>query len=195
MASIKQIEANRLNSRKSTGPRTDAGKAAVAANPLKHGIFAQSPATAEEEILVLTIARNAWYLDRFAQLEVQIWGDDVNAVGRETQFPLSRAYQRNYARLTHLQHRVDSADRAYRRNLELLIKLQAARLKAVAPPVPEPEAVSQPQSPEPVTPEIGFVHANSTSGPPAARPNLVPGLDGQHRRPEGVKDSTQDADT
>ena len=87
MASIKQIEANRLNSRKSTGPRTDAGKAAVAANPLKHGIFALSPAivgensfafldlkdalllrfqpaTVEEEILVSTIARNAWYLDR-----------------------------------------------------------------------------------------------------------------------------------
>src|SRR5437588_1625020 len=179
MSSIKQIEANRLNSQKSTGPRTDAGKAVVAANALKHGIFAQSPAIVgensfafldlkdalllrfqpanpEEEILVLTIARNAWFLDRFAQLEVQIWGNDVSAVERDNQYPLSVAYQHNYARLTHLQHRVDSADRAYRRNLELLIKLQAARLKAVAPPAPELEAISQRQSSEPFTSENGF---------------------------------------
>ena len=203
MSSIKQIEANRLNSRKSTGPRTGAGKAVVAANALKHGIFAKSPAivgedsfafldlkdalllrfqpaTPEEEILVSTIARNAWFLDRFAQLEVQIWGDDVSAVERHTQYPLSGAYQRNYARLTHLQHRVDSADRAYRRNLELLIKLKACRLKAIAPPAPQPEAISQPQSPEPSTPEIGFVPTNSISRPPAALPNRVPGLHG-HR--------------
>src|SRR5438046_3019374 len=161
MPSIKQIEANRLNSQKSTGPRTSAGKTVVAANALKHGIFALSPAivgentfafldlkdalllrfqpaTAEEEILVSTIARNARCLERFAQLEVQIWGDDVSAVERHTQYPLARAYQRNYARLTHLQHRVDSADRAYRRNPELLIKVQAAHLKTVAPPAPRP---------------------------------------------------------
>src|SRR5436190_1602397 len=201
MPSIKQIEANRLNSQKSTGPRTGDGKAVVAANALKHGIFALSPAivgensfafldlkdalllrfqpaTPEEEILVSTIARNAWFLDRFAQLEVQIWGDDVSAVGRETQFPLSVAYQRNYARLTHLQHRTDSADRAYRRNLELLIKLQAARLKAAAPPAPRPEAVSQPQSPEPFTSENGFVQI---SRPPADLPTRVPALDGPPR--------------
>src|SRR5437660_3719389 len=83
MPSIKQIEANRLNSQKSTGPRTAEGKSVVAANALKHGIFAKSPAivgensfafldlkdalllrfqpaTPEEEILVSTIARNAW---------------------------------------------------------------------------------------------------------------------------------------
>ena len=227
MPSIKQIEANRLNSQKSTGPRTGAGKAVVAANALKHGIFAKSPAivgenafafldlkdalllrfqpaTPEEQILVSTIARNAWYLDRFAQLEVQIWGDDVSAVERTTQYPLSAAYQRNYARLTHLQHRVDSADRAYRRNLEFLIKLQAARLKAVEPPAPQPEAISQPQSPEPFTPENGFVRANSISRPPAALPDRLPGLDGQHRNgalrkgsagPADVKDSTQDSYT
>src|SRR5438067_7232106 len=223
MPSIKQIEANRLNSQKSTGPRTSAGKAVVAANALKHGIFAKSPAivgentfafldlkdalllrfqpaTPEEEILVLTIARNAWFLDRFAQLEVQIWADDVNAVERTTQFPLSGAYQRNYSRLTHLQHRVDSADRAYRRNLELLIKLQAARLKAVEPPAPQPEAIAQPQFPEPFTSEIGFVPANSISRPPAPLPGRLPGPDGQHRNgalrkgsggPTGVKDPTQ----
>jgi hypothetical protein len=39
MATLKQIEANRLNAQKSTGPRTDAGKVASAQNARKHGCY------------------------------------------------------------------------------------------------------------------------------------------------------------
>jgi hypothetical protein len=42
MATIKQIEANRLNARKSTGPKTPAGKAAVKLNGLRHGLRART---------------------------------------------------------------------------------------------------------------------------------------------------------
>ena len=42
MATAAQIEANRLNSQKSTGPRSDEGKAASRFNALKHGIDAAS---------------------------------------------------------------------------------------------------------------------------------------------------------
>ena len=38
MSSDKQIEANRLNAQRSTGPRTPAGKARVSWNALKHGL-------------------------------------------------------------------------------------------------------------------------------------------------------------
>src|SRR5205823_5027714 len=62
--------------------------------------------------------------------------------------------------VTHLHHGAHSADRAYRRNVESLIKLRAARLKAVAPPVPEAQAISQPQYPDAFAAEIGFVPAN-----------------------------------
>jgi hypothetical protein len=41
MASEAQVVANRSNAQKSTGPRTAAGKAAVAKNAVKHGLFAQ----------------------------------------------------------------------------------------------------------------------------------------------------------
>jgi len=40
MPTTAQIMANRNNSRKSTGPRTDEGKAVVSQNAVKHGLFA-----------------------------------------------------------------------------------------------------------------------------------------------------------
>lgn len=39
--SLQQIEANRRNALKSTGPQTPEGKAAVSLNALKHGLFAR----------------------------------------------------------------------------------------------------------------------------------------------------------
>ena len=38
MATERQIAANRRNAEKSTGPRTDAGKAAVSSNAVRHGL-------------------------------------------------------------------------------------------------------------------------------------------------------------
>jgi hypothetical protein len=44
MATIKQIDANRLNALKSTGPNTLEGKAAVKLNGLRHGLRARTVA-------------------------------------------------------------------------------------------------------------------------------------------------------
>ena len=41
MATDAQIQANRENAKKSTGPRTPEGKARVSKNALKHGLLAQ----------------------------------------------------------------------------------------------------------------------------------------------------------
>lgn len=43
MATDKQIEANRQNALKSTGPKTEQGKNTSSQNALKHGLFAASP--------------------------------------------------------------------------------------------------------------------------------------------------------
>ena len=42
MATIRQINANRANAQKSTGPRTEEGKAASSRNRLSHGFAASA---------------------------------------------------------------------------------------------------------------------------------------------------------
>jgi hypothetical protein len=48
MTSLKQIEANRLNALKSTGPRTEHGKQRSRQNALRHGLTAETVITALE---------------------------------------------------------------------------------------------------------------------------------------------------
>jgi hypothetical protein len=64
MSTPKQIEANRLNAQKSTGPTSAEGKAAVRFNALKSGIHAQSQVIPGEDpaALALLIAE---YYDRY----------------------------------------------------------------------------------------------------------------------------------
>jgi hypothetical protein len=45
----KQLEANRRNAQKSTGPKTQEGKALVALNPIKHGLLSKEVLLADED--------------------------------------------------------------------------------------------------------------------------------------------------
>ena len=49
MTTQKQIEANRQNSRKSTGPKTPAGKAESKKNAMKHGLLAEEVVVRDED--------------------------------------------------------------------------------------------------------------------------------------------------
>ena len=49
MTSQKQIEANQQNAKKSTGPKSEDGKAIVALNAIKHGILSEKLPIDEEE--------------------------------------------------------------------------------------------------------------------------------------------------
>src|SRR5258708_16032634 len=93
MSSQRQIEANRLNAQKSTGPSTPEGRAAVSLNSLKYGLYAETlilpgedpaafaalldrldaeyqPATPTEETFVSQIAMATWRRARIQRIEV-----------------------------------------------------------------------------------------------------------------------------
>jgi len=100
MVSEKQMAANRLNARKSTGPRTARGKAKSSANALKHGLTAEravvsgedpeeyrefvqgmfdalQPQDAMEAELVGQVASFSWRLRRAACYEARLVGHAV----------------------------------------------------------------------------------------------------------------------
>jgi hypothetical protein len=103
MASERQILANRVNSKKSTGPKTHKGKALASMNALKHGLTAQKllmpgesaeefeallaelfrehrPETVSERQLVDFIATLQWRLRRTATFETSLLNPDAPTV-------------------------------------------------------------------------------------------------------------------
>src|SRR5215212_10996105 len=114
MATIKQIEANRLNATKSTGPRTPQGKSATRLNALKHGLFATDPvipgedpanfealltshhhhfqpANPHEHVLLAAMVRDAWSLERSANAETSIRTKATEG-NRRDPHPLGRSH-------------------------------------------------------------------------------------------------------
>ncbi len=105
MATPQQIQANRANARRSTGPRTPKGKAASAANALKHGLCAQrtvlpaenieefqalvaeyeqqfQPATAVERTLIRQLADTEWRMRRVPRLEAAVLAEQLQEARR-----------------------------------------------------------------------------------------------------------------
>ena len=95
MATDAQIQANRENAKKSTGPRTPEGKARVSKNALKHGLLAQDsvipgedpaefdrhlttyqdtylPRNCVEKEIVRQIADSAWRMRRLSRIEATV---------------------------------------------------------------------------------------------------------------------------
>ena len=104
-----QIDANRENAQKSTGPRSAEGKAASSRNRLLHGLRASKhilldedpaeflfllhdhldrfqPVGPAEEKLVLRIANDHWRLDRAFNVEAGIYRDRFHDVAQKEEF-------------------------------------------------------------------------------------------------------------
>lgn len=96
MATIKQLEANRRNASRSTGPRTNKGKLAIRRNALRHGLLSTQtvlpnedqeafehldksiraclqPVGEVENLLVDRIITSTWRLRRVCRVEVEIF--------------------------------------------------------------------------------------------------------------------------
>jgi hypothetical protein len=178
MPSLKQIEANRLNAQKSTGPRSIAGKAAVRFNALKSGIDAQSqvipgenpaalellaaeyhdryqPATPEVRALVDTLITAEWMQRRFRTLEAQLFQFNITRFFREEKgLTAAQAYNRDDATFLRLQRRIDAAERTFHRTLAALQKIEShAPQPAPLAPGPRPPAPDpRPLAPDPRPP-------------------------------------------
>jgi hypothetical protein len=173
-----QINANRLNAQKSTGPTSPEGKAASRLNALKSGIDAHTqiipgedpaelealaqefhlhfhPADPNQLSLVDALVDAEWTQRRLRRIEAQLWTlwvERLHPSDRQNS-PLGRAYSNALDQFTRIQRRIDANNRLYLRTLKALQDLQAA------PPEPS-TPVSEPASPvaaQPLTPQIGFV--------------------------------------
>ena len=102
MTSLKQIEANRRNALKSTGPATAEGKQRSRCNAVRHGLTAETviavlensedSETATERELVLRLASVLWRLRRATGMETAIFDsvtEDARSLFRKTDQPLN----------------------------------------------------------------------------------------------------------
>jgi hypothetical protein len=196
MPTLSQIEANRRNSQKSTGPRSPEGKAIASFNALKSGVNAKSqvipgedasalealaadyhqqfqPATPLECFLVDSLVNADWQLRRLRRVEAQLWGFHTDAAKDETDgidedYPLGHVFQRGIDAFNRLQRRIDSTERSYYRALKELQRHQAGRTTGPPEPIPQ-ELASFSQDPEPPPP-----HPSPTAG--SAPPPITAGL-------------------
>jgi len=147
MATPAQILATRQNALKSTGPRTEEGKAVSRFNALKTGIEAKSmvipgedaaeleklaadyhtqfqPADPVERFLVDSMVNAEWQLRRFRKVEAGLW--EFTLSGQES--GLGEAYGENLKVFTRLHRRIEAIERSYHRSLRELQRLQATRV-------------------------------------------------------------------
>ena len=149
MTSDAQIQANRLNAQKSTGPASPEGKAKSRFNSLKSGIFAKSevlpgedpaqlealagdyreeyqPHTPTQMALVDSLAGGEWLLRRLRQSEARLWQAAI-----ENGADLGQAYQSNPS-IDRVMRRIEGLKRSYHRDLRRLEEIfeQEARAEA-----------------------------------------------------------------
>jgi hypothetical protein len=187
MSTLRQIEANRRNAQKSTGPISVTGKAASSMNALKTGIHAKSlvlpnenpaeldelvedsyrsfhPTTPEARSLVDEFIYCEWSLRRLRAAETQSWQhQDHTAYSGPAKYPLGYSATQYGNTFSRLQYRMDATRRARERALQSLKQLQAEAEAAPAPDPANPPSLTP--SPQTTFPLIGFVLPTPASKP------------------------------
>jgi hypothetical protein len=163
MSTEKQTTANRLNALKSTGPKTEAGKAAVRMNPLKHGLLATDviipgesaedlselreqlwacfhPVGRLEEDLTERLAIQTWRQYRCVRVEEGIFASQIQGrlLHLDGEVQPAQAFINRSDIFLKLARYENHCERSYFQTLHELQRLQAAR---AGQPVPLPAAV------------------------------------------------------
>jgi hypothetical protein len=166
MSTLRQIEANRRNAQKSTGPTSVTGKAASSMNALKTGIHAKSlvlpseklaelelligeyyqhhdPTSPEARALVDDLIRCEWLQRRLHKAETQLWAfDNKDAWTPDDQYPLGQTASRKSKAFGQLQWRINCTRRASQRALQDLKQLKSEAHQVAPAPAPPVETES-----------------------------------------------------
>jgi len=144
MTSLRQIKANRRNAAKSTGPRTEAGKAAATLNSMRHGLLARellvkgeseedftgfaegvrarlAPVGELEIFVVNRLISAAWRLRRAVAIEASLFNSKSGPIGAVGKMQLLSRYEVTLERsLYKALEKLDQLQRLRRaRNLEI----------------------------------------------------------------------------
>ena len=169
MATQAQVDANQANSQKSTGPKTEEGKARSSRNRLSHG-FASStrfvqgedpaefnlllddlisehqPATPTEQILVEQMAHHHWISLRATRLQDSIIASYLKTGLTPVQLGLFIRYQSTAERAFHKAHTELLKAQKQRQNPQIGFESKKPEVAPEAPPK------SQPKTPTPAPP-------------------------------------------
>jgi hypothetical protein len=151
MASETKIAANRRNAERSTGPKTERGKAMSAQNALRHGLGARKvisfdekepdfiafhaeqreafqPADAIEEHLVERIAMCAWRLRRLYRVEAEMFDTWQNVTPRRLEdLEIGAVFEYRPESMARISRYEIAIDRALHRAYVMLERRQARR--------------------------------------------------------------------
>jgi hypothetical protein len=152
MISEKQLEANRRNALRSTGPRTPEGKSNSSRNNLRHGLTGQinilptedreahdafcseltnslQPETPLEHQLAYSVAEDSWRLNRARAIENNMFALGQEGERREIHIALAdaRTFQAQAIQFQLLTIYEQRINRNLQRNLKQLHELQAER--------------------------------------------------------------------
>jgi hypothetical protein len=167
MTSESQIDANRRNAQKSTGPKTAEGKAVAAGNSLRHGLTARqvvcfdethshftefyealradyAPADAIEAQLVERIALCVWRLRRACRMEAKLIDSCQAQPAPVWKTELANVLHREPEGLETLSRHEATLDRALQR-AQIMLERRQARRRGEFVPAPIAVTVSGPE--------------------------------------------------
>ncbi len=184
MATERQIEANRRNAQKSTGPNTPEGRAAVRLNGIKHGLTAETlvlpgesqseftelfdsleaehrPTTPTEELLVRQMAMASWRLRRLYHIEAAFFAFELD--GQSSMREKYHPHLNGSGKLAYTLRQTDPARTLgnlsrYEARLERSFRTALLDLQRLRK---QPPASAEAPAAEPPTPKIGFALPNT----------------------------------
>jgi len=186
MATIHQIDANRRNALKSTGPKTSQGKAAVSMNSLRHGLRARTvvlPGENREEFNRLCddlerewqpLSRTAqFYLEQMAVSQWKLMRMEVGEAGIFQETAAAKTQLHLLDRLWQAQCRLERSFARAQRELERLQyqRPRAHQQEENAEPAPQPAVAAAAAAADPKPQTAQTAPPSTREAAPAAAPS------------------------